>query len=550
MHFLQKIMLCAVLFIWTVISPAQNNFVYPLKISPGNRYLVDQNDRPFLWVGDTAWSLFVQVSTADAIHYLENRQQKGFNIILVNLIEHKFCTHAPANYYQQPPFTGRPFSSPNEAYFSHADSIIQAAADLGIVVLLCPLYLGYNCGDEGFCADVKSVTAAELFVWGQYIGERYSRYDNIIWCIGGDTDPGPVRDKVIECVKGVLDKDKKHLFTAHNNPESQAVIPWKDESWLAVNDVYTYNTALYQQCKAAYDRAPLLPFFMIESAYENEHQASQVRLRSEAYWPMLCGAMGQIFGNCPIWHFGASPNWCSQSDWKAQLDAQGSLNMSHLKQLFSSRPWHLLVPDFDHAVMTDGFGTWGKDNYAAAACAADSSTLIAYLPSAYPVTIDMRKLSGEKSSSRWFNPRTGEYTENRIFANTGSLVFTPPTNEDWVLVIDGDAIESPVKYGFSNPDEQNNAPAEFGLWQNHPNPCNPGTEIGFAVAKPEHVRITIYDIVGRPVRVSMDESKRPGAYSVIWDGVDRQGNLAPAGLYLVHMEAGEFKATKKLLVVK
>ncbi len=77
--------------IWALISLA---FVtqaaaaptYPLKKSANGRYLVDQNNTPFLMIGDTAWSLMVNISEADAATYFANRQAAGFNVVMMNLI--------------------------------------------------------------------------------------------------------------------------------------------------------------------------------------------------------------------------------------------------------------------------------------------------------------------------------------------------------------------------------------------------------------------------------------------------------------------------------
>lgn len=69
--------------------------VFPLKAAANGRFLVDQKDEPFLVVGDTAWSLIVQLGDDDVDRYLEDRQKRGFNSIIVNLIEHKFCTAPP-----------------------------------------------------------------------------------------------------------------------------------------------------------------------------------------------------------------------------------------------------------------------------------------------------------------------------------------------------------------------------------------------------------------------------------------------------------------------
>ncbi|KPK86926.1 MAG: hypothetical protein AMS27_03940 [Bacteroides sp. SM23_62_1] len=434
---MKKIYQISILVIY-LFSPvyAQDDYVYPLQLSPGNRYLTDQKGTPFFWSGEAAWSLIAQLNRADVKYYLDNRGEKGFNVIMVNLIEHKFCTNAPNNYYNEPPFTGKPFITPNGKYFNHVDYVIESAASRGIIVLLCPLYLGYNCGDEGWCHEVQEASLEDLRYWGRYIGERYKKYDNIIWCIGGDTDPTIVKDKVLECVKGIFEKDNRHLFTAHNQPESYADSPWKGEKWLSVNNVYSYSTILYQQCKIACEQVPVQPFFMMESAYENEHEASGQRLRSEAYWPVLSGAMGHIFGNCPIWHFGAQANWCNRTDWKAELDNTGSDSMEFLQRLFISRPWYLLIPDFNHQVLLEGYGTWGEEDYVTTARTIDGSTVIAYLPTSRQITIDMTKISGEKAKCTWYNPSAGEFLEIGIFETKDMQTFIPPADGDWVIVID------------------------------------------------------------------------------------------------------------------
>jgi hypothetical protein len=68
--------------------------VFPLRTAANGRFLTDQHGEPFLVVGDTAWSLIVQLGEDDIDRYLEDRQKRGFNSIIVNLIEHKFAPEA------------------------------------------------------------------------------------------------------------------------------------------------------------------------------------------------------------------------------------------------------------------------------------------------------------------------------------------------------------------------------------------------------------------------------------------------------------------------
>ena len=162
----------------------------PFRVSGNQRYLVDRHGVPFLLQGDAAWSLIANVTNEEASAYLKNRQAKGFNAVLVNLIEHKFAKNAPRNIYGEAPFSGQSdFAAPNERYFGHADWVIRKAAENGLVVLLAPVYLGYPGLDEGFYDEVLANGPEKCLAYGRYLGERYRGFDNIIWVMGGDRDP-------------------------------------------------------------------------------------------------------------------------------------------------------------------------------------------------------------------------------------------------------------------------------------------------------------------------------------------------------------------------
>ena len=60
----------------------------------------------------------------------------------------------------------------------------------------------------------------------------------------------------------------------------------------------------------------------------------------------------------------------------------------------------------------------------------------------------------------------------------------------------------------------------------------------------------IYDVLGQLVLTLRDEQQRPGLYSIIWDGRNLLGQAMPSGVYFCVLEAGQFKATQKMLLVK
>ena len=409
---------------------------YPLKISASRRYLVDQNNVPFLLQGDAAWSLIVELTKAEAEQYLENRRQKGFNTVLVNLIEHKFGRSVPRNRDGEGPFTTPgDFSTPNEKYFAHADWVIKKAAEKGIQVLLAPDYLGYEGSDEGWYEETLANGPAKLRDYGRYVGNRYKGFDNIFWCLGGDRNPGRALREVMETARGIKEVDQRHLFTAHVAPEHSPVDVYPGADWLDVNVTYTYKL-VHDSLLRDYQRTPVVPFFLIESTYEGEHNASEVQIRRQAYWAILSGATGQIMGNRPIWLY--------DRGWEAAMDAPASVAMAHLKKLFDSRAWHELVPDQDHKVITAGLGEFFGLDYLAAARTADGNTVIAYLPTGRAVTVDMSKVASQRAKAWWFNPRTGKAQAVGEFPTSGSREFGPPAEGDWVLVLDDAARKLPA----------------------------------------------------------------------------------------------------------
>ncbi len=399
---------------------------YPIRVGPDHRHVVDQAGAPFLIQGDAPWSLISGLTREEEEQYLENRRQKGFNTIMVNLIEHQF--HGPVDRYGEGPFTTPgDFSTPNEKYFEHADWVIRKAAEKGIQVLLAPIYLGYIGTNEGWVKEALANGPAKCRAWGRYVGNRYRNFDNIVWLIGGDRNPDTAREDVDAVVAGIKDFDTRHLFTAHCHPENSAMDQYAKDGWLDVNSTYTY-AIVHGKLLADYNRTPTMPFFLIETTYEGEHNASEVQIRRQAYWALLCGATGQIMGNRPIWLF--------DPGWQAALDAQGSQDMARLKALFTSRPWYELIPDEKHEVVVDGLGEFRGLDYLTAARTHDGGTVMAYLPTSRTFTVDLSKVSGTAAQGWWYNPRTGKSEAAGKFATGAKQRFTPPAEGDWVLVLD------------------------------------------------------------------------------------------------------------------
>ena len=257
-----------------------------LKLSDNGRYLVDQKGNPFLVVGDSPWSLIVQLNEKDRETYLEDRQKRGFNTIIVNLLEHKFSTHAPNTLTGLAPFkTPGDFSTPNNAYFDLAHEVVEQAGEHGMVVWLAPAYLGYGGGDEGFFREIKAGGKEKLRAYGKYVGKRFKDLPNIVWMLGGDYTPDPSDQWVVNDLAAAMrEEDPTHLMTAHHSPNSSAVEAFGEQPWLTVNNFYGSEKTLFRPMLAEYARKPVRPFVLQETTYEDEHNATPDLIRRQAYW--------------------------------------------------------------------------------------------------------------------------------------------------------------------------------------------------------------------------------------------------------------------------
>jgi serine protease len=88
-------------------------------------------------------------------------------------------------------------------------------------------------------------------------------------------------------------------------------------------------------------------------------------------------------------------------------------------------------------------------------------------------------------------------------------------------------------------------PVRYELWQNYPNPFNPTTNFEFRISNFEFVSLKVFDVLGRDVATLVNEVRQPGVYTVQWNA-----SAYPSGVYFYRLEAGPFRATRKLMLMK
>jgi hypothetical protein len=101
------------------------------------------------------------------------------------------------------------------------------------------------------------------------------------------------------------------------------------------------------------------------------------------------------------------------------------------------------------------------------------------------------------------------------------------------------------------PDRVTPVPVRFALQTPRPNPVSPGTVISFEIPSPGAlVDLRIYDVTGRLVRALVNERRAAGYYWEPWDLTNDRGRTVAPGVYFCRMEAGNFRDTKKLVLLR
>jgi hypothetical protein len=112
-----------------------------------------------------------------------------------------------------------------------------------------------------------------------------------------------------------------------------------------------------------------------------------------------------------------------------------------------------------------------------------------------------------------------------------------------------------VKFGNKNDGiGESNTPAgqpeSYHLYQNHPNPFNPLTIISYSLPESGDVELVVFDVRGQKVVTLFHGLQQGGDHSIIWNGDNESGVLAPSGIYFYSLRAGHVILIRKCLLLK
>ena len=406
-----------------------------LKISPDNRYLLTEEGTPFFWLGDTAWELFHRLNREEAVQYLQDRADKGFNVVQAVILAELSGLTEP-NALGDLPLLDQDPLKPNEPYFLFVDDLLEESSKRGIYMGLLPTWGDkYN---KAWGIGPEIFTPENAFSYGEFLGKRYAGISNIIWIMGGDRLPANSEDYEIVCqmALGIRGGGAKQLMTMHPKGGNIASGIYGSESWLEVDMFQSYHMkgcSEYRYTRRALTAVPKRPVIDGEPGYENipnflnkihSNRLNAFDVRRAAYWNMLSGAAGHTYGCNEIWQMfsaGKTPLHGAEMAWDQALDLPGSRQMGYMKAFFERLPWQRLrvVPEF-----LGGFN-WKTGAFVVSMVDEERKFALAYSPAGRRIRTNLQLLKSKDLTAFWFEPATNNLSAVDEKIEPRPVVFQP-----------------------------------------------------------------------------------------------------------------------------
>lgn len=421
-----------------------------LKITENGHYLQFEDGTPFFWLADTGWYLFKNLNKNEINQYLNNRKEKGFNIILAAILRGNLKS---PNQYGEIPFHNLDPTRPNEKYFELVDWTLQQAMLKGIFIGLLPTW-GDQVSDLFGTGSIQ-FNKKNAYEYGLFLGKRYKDYPNIIWILGGDqpafTDSRDWRPVWRAMIKGIREGSKrKVLVTYHPWGEHSSSEYWANENTLDLNMIQSGHARrdinVWKWIKQDFNTKPAKPVLDGEPNYEDHPVNWKVEngyfrdydVRKQLYRSVFSGACGATYGHEAIRQFYSptkEPSGSPDRYWYEALDRPGAFQAGYLKKLILSRPSLKRVPD--QTLIKSGQGENGE--YIAAFRDEDNTYGMIYLPVGKKIGVNTSWMKTNKIVVSWFNPRTGISIKIGELEREDLMSFEPPVTgigNDWVLILD------------------------------------------------------------------------------------------------------------------
>ncbi|HLO83000.1 MAG TPA: glycoside hydrolase family 140 protein [Chitinophagaceae bacterium] len=429
-----------------------------IRLSADKFYLQYEDGTPFFWLGDTGWELFHRLRDEEISMYLENRRQKGFNLVQAVILAEFDGLRKPDPYGNLPLIDLDP-EKPNEKYFARVDKVVKMAATKNMIMGLLPTWgdkVAQLWGEGPVVFNERNA-----YSYGLFLGKRYSSDKNLIWILGGDrpaiVDSHDWRPIWRSMARGILEgTNGKALITYHisggSGSTSQQI---HNEPWLNVNMMQSghgggHDVPVWEWIQRDRALMPSKPTLDSEPNYE-DHPVNpwpkwdpangyfrDYDVRKQIYRSVFAGGCGVTYGHHSIWQF-----WSPREEkinhadryWTDALDRPGAIQAGYLRWLIESRSPIGRIPD--QSMIIDGQGVGAE--YMTSFRDEHGRYGMIYLPIGKKIRVDASFIRGSQLVAWWFDPRRNLAIRIGKMGKSNSLEFIPPATggeNDWVLVID------------------------------------------------------------------------------------------------------------------
>ena len=427
-----------------------------LKVSDNKRFLQQENGKPFFWLGETAW-LLPSRSNRDEVDFFMNETQKnGYNVVQISTLHTLPAMNVYGDWALPDGFNFNNIDKKGEYnYWQHIDYIVERAKAKG-------MYIGIVCV-WGNVVQQKQLSVEDAKKYGKFLAERYKKYPNIVWLIGGDIR-GDVQPEVWQALATTIRTiDPDHLMTFHPRGRTISTTWFNNDPWLDFNMFQSGHRRYGQRfgdgdypieenteednwrfVERSLAEKPLKPVIDGEPSYEDiphglhdfdERYWQAEDVRRYAYWSVFAGSFGHTYGHNSTMQMlrpGYQASFGAKKPWWEALHDPGCQQMKYLKKLVLTVPFFDRIPD--QSVITNVNGV----QYERVIATRGKDYILVYNYTNRLTEIDLTKISGNKKKVWWFNPRNGKIEFIDEFEN-GKHTFINDSGysagNDWVLIV-------------------------------------------------------------------------------------------------------------------
>ncbi len=416
-----------------------------------NNYLFKSN-KPFFWLGDTAWLLFQNLNMEEIKRYLRNRGGLGYNVIQSVLI------------YSSPKTTdinemSHGYKNPNDMeYWKEILEVVDYAKELNIYMALLPTW--------GSLVKNNALNIDEAKDLANFLGQYFKDKENIIWVLGGDVR-GDVNPELFNTMGKILKEyNPNRLVTFHPFGRTGSYLWFNDKSWLDFNMFQSGHRRYDQLTLSSWDDKSMnedsfgedsfkyviknnsykikKPCLDAEPSYEGIVQGlhdlkepywEARHVRRYAYWSVFEGACGFTYGNNAIIQCHTKDKKGSygvRESWEDGLHSPGGSQMQYLKNLMESVDFTKGAPHSEYILNQ-------KPGHHRTCVFASEDYIFIYTYKGDKIKIDISKYLDKKMDAYYMNPENDSMSYIKTYINEPIIELHPTRRQelsnDWVIVL-------------------------------------------------------------------------------------------------------------------